>query len=173
MRIEPHINRKLARAGRLASCIAFLAVVGGFWGVFHFAFAADRAAHNVAKGFSSPLDYFPPPNQYQMRSYLESAESELGPNGTVILREAKLQTFHTNGTKEMIVTAPHCVYDYSARVVTSPGALNVQMWEQNNKRPIQLQGTNGFYWQQTNAFLIISNQQLTTIGGPLTNSLIP
>lgn len=173
MRIEPHINRKPARSWRLASGIAFLAVVCGLGSAIRFAFAADKPVNNVAKGFSSPLEYFPPPYQLQVRSYLESSESEMGPNGTVILRNAKLQTFHTNGTLEMTVAAPNCVYDYAKRVVTSPGALNVYTWDQDKKQGVQLQGNEGFYWQQTNAFLIISNHQTTTISNALTKALTP
>jgi hypothetical protein len=36
-----------------------------------------------------------------------------------------------------------------------------------------LQGENGFYWQQTNSLLIVSNKQSTIISGSLTNSFTP
>ena len=125
------------------------------------------------KGFQAPLDYFPKPHDLQMRSYLEGSEMEMGPNGTIILHNARLQTFHEDGSREMIMNAPQCLYDYNKRVVTSSGALQVQTWDDANKRALQVRGTNGFYWQQTNAFLIVSNQQITTISGALTNSFNP
>jgi hypothetical protein len=169
MQIKARTNRKPAMAGRLASGAAVLAVVCAFGFVLNLAFAADQV-ENSMKGFQAPLDYFPAPHELQMRSYLEAEEMEMGPNGTVILHIAKLHTFHEDGSREMIVNAPQCLYDYGKRVVTSAGALHVQTWDDANKRALQVRGTNGFYWQQTNAFLIVSNQQITTISGSLTNS---
>jgi hypothetical protein len=174
MRIEPGTNRKLALTARAASCVVALAVVGGFVLVFNRARAADQpVGGNSAKGFYSPLDYFPPPHELQMRSYLEGTESEMGPNGTIILHNAKLQTFHEDGSKEMIMSAPQCVYDYGSHIVHSDGPLKMQMWDENNQHAYQVQGSNGFYWQQTNSLLIVSNQQKTTISGSLTNSFTP
>jgi hypothetical protein len=171
MRIEPRINQKAARVARVASCVALVAVVCVF--VFSLAFAAGQTTGNSGKGFKAPLEYFDPPHEYQMRSYLEGSQSEMGPNGTVIIHDAKLQTFREDGTKEMIVNAPQCLYDYGRHIVSSAGPLQVQTWDYHNKRALQLHGSNGFYWQQTNSLLIVSNQQSTTISGPLTNSFNP
>jgi hypothetical protein len=171
MRIELRINRELASALRLASGVAFLALICAF--ACRLAFAADLAAGRPAKGIRAPIDYYPPPS-LQVRSFLEASESEMGPNGTTIFRDAKLQTFREDGSKEMIVSAPQCLYDYNKNVVNSSGPLQVQIWDENNRRPpLQLQGSNGFCWQQTNLVLIVSNQQTTTISGPLTNSFTP
>jgi len=170
MRIEPRINREIARALRLASSVAFLALICAF--ACRLAFAADPAAGRPAKGIRAPIDYYPPPS-VQVRSFLEASESEMGSNGTTIFRDAKLQTFRENGSNEMTVSAPSCLYDYLKGVVNSSGPLKVQIWDENNKRPLQLQGSNGFCWQQTNLVLIVSNQQTTTISGPLTNSFAP
>jgi len=170
MRIEPRINRELASALRLAPGIFFLALICAF--ACRLAFAADPAAGRPAKGIRAPIDYYPPPS-VQVRSFLEASESEMGSNGTTILRDAKLQTFREDGSKEMIVSAPRCLYDYVKGIVNSSGPLQVQTWDEDNKHPIELQGSNGFCWQQTNSVLIISNQQITTISGPLTNSFTP
>ena len=174
MRIEPRTGRKPLIVGRVTVCALVLALLIGCC-VFGLAVAADQpaAAVNSVKGFKAPLDFFPPPHELQMRSYLEGTESEMGPNGTVILHNAKLQTFHEDGSKEMTVNTPQCVYDYNSHIVTSAGALKVQTWDDKNKRALQVQGTNGFYWQQTNSLLIVSNHQITTVSGPLTNSFNP
>ena len=158
-------------AARALSCVVMLAVVGGF--VLSIAFADQPAMGNSAKGFKTVLDFFPKPHELQMHSYLEASQSEMGPNGTVILHEAKLQMFHEDGTREMIMNSPRCFYDFNKHSVSSTGALQVQTWDDNHKRALQLQGSNGFYWQQTNSLLIVSNQQKTTISGPLTNSFNP
>jgi hypothetical protein len=171
MRIELPMNRKLMRVGRLASCVVFLVMVCAFVAAFHLAFA-DQPVGNSAKGVSAPLDYYPPPHQLQVRSFLEAAASEMGPNGTAIFHDAKLQTFHENGSKEMIVSAPQCLYDYARRTINSTGALQVETWDER-QNALLVQGTNGFYWQQTNALLIVSNKQITTVRGPLTNSFTP
>jgi hypothetical protein len=164
MRIELRINRKHARALRLAPGVAFLALICAF--ACRLAFAADPAAGKPAKGIRAPIDYYPAPHQLQMRSFLEASEGEMGSNGTTILRDAKLQTFREDGSKEMIVSAPQCIYDYAKGVVNSSGPLKVQTWDE--KREVQLQGSEGFYWRQTNSFLIISNHQTTTISNLFT-----
>jgi len=173
MRIELRTRRKAAMAARVASCAAVLAAACACVLVFSRAFAADQAVSNSVKGFKAPLKFFEPPHELQMQSYLEGSESEMGPNGTVIIHDAKLQTFHEDGSREMIVNAPQCLYDYNSHIVRSDGPLKVQTWDDNNKRALQLQGSNGFYWQETNSLLIVSNQQKTTISGPLTNSFNP
>jgi hypothetical protein len=173
MRIESGTNRKLAMAARAASCAALLCVAGGFVFMFNPAFADQPTAGNSAKGFKTVLDFFPKPHELQMHSYLEGSQSEMGPNGTVILHDAKLQTFRKDGSREMIMNAPHCLYDYNKQIVNSTGSVQVQTWDDSHKRALQLEGSNGFYWQQTNSLLIVSNQQKTTISGPLTNSFNP
>jgi hypothetical protein len=171
MRIEPRTNLKPARVARVISGAALLGVVSVFVFAIGLALAADQTpAARPAKGFKSALDFFPPPDDRQMRSYLEGTESEMGPNGTIILHNAELQTFNKDGTREMIMNAPQCLYDYNSHAVHSDGPLKLQMWEEKNKRAFQLQGSNGFYWQQTNSVLIVSNGQKTTISGGLTNS---
>jgi hypothetical protein len=170
MRIDPG-NRKPTMVGRVTPCAPLLALLTAFSLAFGLAIAADQPG-NSAKGFRAPLDYFPPPHELQVQSFLESAQSE-AVNGGIVLREAKLQTFHEDGTKEMIVNAPQCFYDYNRHVVSSTGSLQVQTWDDKEKRALHLRGENGFCWQQTNSLLIVSNKQSTIISGALTNSFTP
>jgi hypothetical protein len=165
---QPRDFANAAGRSAFAGCASFFALLIAF----HFAIAADPQAGNSAKGFKAPLDYFPPPHELQVQSFLEGAESEMI-NGMIVIRVARLQTFHEDGTREMVVNAPQCFYDYNKHVVNSTGALQVQTWDDQHKRALRLQGENGFYWQQTNSILIISNKQSTIISGPLTNSFIP
>jgi len=173
MRIEPRTNRNATLTARVVSCAAMLVLACALGLVFSGALATGQTVGNLVKGFKAPLEFFDPPHALQMRSYLEGSQSEMGPNGTVIIHNAKLQTFNVDGSTEMMVNAPQCVYDYGSHVVHSDGPLQLQMWDENNKRAFQVQGSNGFYWQQTNSYLIVSNQQKTTISGSLTNTFTP
>jgi hypothetical protein len=174
MRIKRKIKQPqyfVCVAGRVTSCASLFVLLMAFCLAFGLAIAADPPG-NTMKGFKAPLGYFPPPHDLQVQSFLEGAESEMI-NGVIVIRQAKLQTFHEDGTKEMIVNAPQCFYDYSTHVVSSTGSLQVQTWDDKSKRALHLQGENGFYWQQTNSLLIVSNKQSTIISGALTNSFTP
>lgn len=160
------------RRRAIARHAPFPVLLLGFCFFVSLAIAAEQFG-NSAKGFKAPLNYFKAPHELQVQSYLEGSESELGPNGSVILHDMKLQTYREDGSKEMVVTAPQCVYDTRQQIVTSTGALQVQTWDLNNNHEVHLQGSNGFYWEQTNSFLIVSNQQSTTITGSMTNSFSP
>ena len=150
-----------------------IALAAAFGCVFCLAVAAAQStnqsgAHSTVKGFRAPLQYFDPPNELQVRSFLEGSEAEPGPNGVVLIREAKLLTYHEDGSKEMVVTAPECTYDSRQYIVSSAGPLMVRKLDDN----IQVEGV-GFYWLQTNSYLRISNQQQTTVYGKLTNTFSP
>jgi len=124
--------------------------------------------HSTITGFRAPLEYYDPPYELQVKSFLEGAEAEPGTDGLVFIRDAKLLTYHEDGSKEMIVKAPQCTYDTRQHVVSSAGPLHVQEMDNN----IQVEGV-GFYWLQTNSYLHISNQQQTTVYGKLTNTFSP
>jgi hypothetical protein len=127
--------------------------------------ADEKPAGNTIKGFQAPLEYFDPPHELQMKSYLEGSEAQPITNGLILIRKAKLKTFHEDGTVEMTVMAPECVFDSRQQTVNSAGPLQVQT--SDNK--LLLEGT-GFFWWQTNSDLMISNQVRTTITGTLTNT---
>ena len=165
--------RMAAPPGRAARGVAVCVLGAGFSLALGLVFAADSQPGNSVKGFKAPLEYFDPPHELQVKSYLEGAESEFLSDGMIGIKKAELHTYHEDGTVEMIVHAPQCIYDTARKTVSSAGALQVQTWDDNNKRALHLEGTNGFYWQQTNSFLIVSNQQSTIISGPLTNSFNP
>jgi len=102
----------------------------------------------------------------QVKSFLEGTEAEPGADGVIQIRNAKLQTFREDGSKDMTVKAPQCVFDTRVHTVSSAGPLQVQTTN------VLVQGV-GFLWQQTNSVLFISNQQVTTVTGQLTNTFSP
>lgn len=170
MRIETKTNRKSATAGRVAPRAPLTVIfVLAFGLALGFALADDQstpAASTTVKGFQAPLEYFEKPNELQMKSFLEGAEAEPMSDGAILIRKAKLQTFHEDGSLEMTVKAPQCVFDSRAHTVRSAGPLELQTSN------VVVQGV-GFFWQETNSDLIISNQQRTTVVGSMTNTFKP
>lgn len=110
-----------------------------------------------ASDFTS-VEYFPAPNQQQMRSRLSGAEAQPLPGGLLAIKGLKLETFGLNGRPEIVVNAPECTYDQLNGTASSPGRLQVQYQEGK----IRVEG-EGFLWRQTDSFLTISNRVSTVL----------
>jgi len=110
-----------------------------------------------ASDFTS-VEYFEPPNQQQMKSRLSGAEAQPQAGGLLLIKQLKLETFNADGTPEMIVNAPECVYDTFNRVANSPGHLQLQAGDGR----FHVEG-DGFLWRQNDSFLTISNHVHTVI----------
>lgn len=121
---------------------------------------------STVKGFQAPLEYFEPPHELQIKSFLEGAQADPGADGVIIIQDAKLQTYREDGGKEMTVKAPQCAFDSRQYTVSSAGPFQMQTSN------VTVQGV-GFFWKQTNSELLISNQQVTTVTGQMTNSFTP
>jgi hypothetical protein len=164
-------NRNAAKcsgaARRVHAVAPFFALIAAFSLVVSFAIADEKATSSM-KGFRSPLEYFEAPYQLKVKSFLESSEAENAPNGMLVLRNAKLRTFHNDGTVEMIAMAPYCVYDTAQKTISSAGPLQVQTSQEGLS--VWHQGV-GFLW--TNADLRISNEVSTVITGAATNLFTP
>src|SRR5580765_6034000 len=99
MRIKrtKNLNRHAAQypgaARRLPAVAPLFALAVAFSLVVSFAIA-DQQATSSGKGFNSPLEYFEAPYQLQVKTYLEGSDAQNEPNGMVVLRNAKLKTFH-------------------------------------------------------------------------------
>jgi hypothetical protein len=145
-RQRPGRNRSLAPA--LVFCILAFIV------------SAQTNSNTKVKHFRVP-EYYEPPHEMQMKTLLSGAEAQPAPDGTILVSEAKLQTFAEDGRAQMEVEAPHCVFDSVRRSVSSPGPLRVR----STDGQLYLEG-EGFFWQQTNSNLIISNRVHTTIRNP-------
>ena len=146
---------------------AQIALFGALCFLVGFAVASDqKPAPSTVKGFQAPLEYFDPPHELQMKSFLEGAQADPGADGVIIIQNAKLQTFREDGSKEMTVKAPQCAFDSRRYTVSSAGPFQMQTSN------VMVQGV-GFFWKQTNSELLISNRQVTTVTGQMTNSFTP
>jgi len=110
-----------------------------------------------ASDFSS-VEYYDPPNQMQIKSRLAGAEAIPQPDGLVLVRQLKLETFATNGQPQYVVEAPECLYDQFKNTANSAGPLVVRQADGK----VRLDGV-GFWWQGNADFLTISNQVVTQI----------
>jgi hypothetical protein len=104
------------------------------------------------------VEYFEPPHQQLMKFRLSGAEAQPQAGGLLVINQFKLETFDSNGVPEIIVKAPHCVYDTLRGVASSPGHLRLETADGSS----HVEG-DGFLWRQTNSFLTISNNVQTVI----------
>ena len=118
--------------------------------------AKDSPVKN-ASDFSS-VEYYDPPNQMQIKSRLAGAEAIPQPDGRVLVRQLKLETYGTNGQPQYVVEAPECLYDQFKNTANSAGPLVVRQADGK----VRLDGV-GFWWQGNADFLTISNQVVTQI----------
>jgi lipopolysaccharide transport protein LptA len=111
----------------------------------------------IKGGFKS-AEYYPAPNETQMRSLLEGAGAQPQADGRLLVTDAKYQTFRTNNEVELNVEAPQCFYDQGQKAISSSGPLRMQI--ANGK--VSIEG-DGFLYQQTNSILQISNRVHTIL----------
>ena len=136
--------------------------------------SGDNAAGNApttrdpshGSGFST-VEYFPPPNQTQVRSRLTGTDAQ--PSGDLVfLKQPKLELFTTNGAPQAIIEAPECVYDMQNKTVDSASHLRMQTGDGK----LRVEG-DGFLWRQDDSFLTISNHVHTVIeSSPKTKALL-
>lgn len=112
----------------------------------------------VVTDFSVVLAWHDPPFDKQMKALLEGARAQPQPGNRYLVTEAKLQTFLNTGPSQMAVQTPQCLYDSGEHSVNSPASLQVQTADGG----FSIAG-EGFLWQQTNSWLIISNRIHTII----------
>ena len=140
-----------------------------FCALFCLAIASAQTSGNATiKKFKAPLEYFDPPHELQVKSYLEGAEAEPQGEGLILLRDAKLQTFQEDGAPEMTITTPQCFFNMKDQTVNSAGPFQMRKSDD-----AFLQEGVGFFWQKTNSEFIISNRVHTTVKGRMTNSFVP
>jgi len=130
----------------LAACLAAM-----------FAGAQSPLMFGKVSDFKVP-EYFDPPNHKQMKTFLRGAVAEPDANGQIHITQLKLETFHEDGSREMIVEAPQCTYDYTNRVASSSGPIEATSGDGR----LHIQGT-GFMLGITNKSLTISNNVHTVI----------
>ncbi|MCX6884213.1 MAG: hypothetical protein NTX27_04135 [Verrucomicrobia bacterium] len=124
------------------------------------------------KGFTVSPEFYT--NSSQMKSLLKGAEAEPLPGGLVRLSGVRLQRFHPDGTPELLVTAPECLFDNKTRIASSTGRL-----EASSADGRFVMSGLGFASEQTPPRLFISNRVQTVIlvptveSNPLTTGMTP
>ena len=109
------------------------------------------------KNFAS-VEYYTAPNPTQMKTRLSGAEAQPLPDGLLVIKQLKLETFNTNGNPQAVIEAPECVYDTQSNTANSAGHLQLQ----SGDGKIRTEG-DGFLWRQDDSFLTISNHVHTVI----------
>ena len=120
------------------------------------------------KGFKVAEPYGPP-NEKQTKSLLEAGKALMVPGGALLSDGVTLQAYTETNTVQFIVRAEHCFYNSTNHSVNSAGPLNMQTADGK----FSIEG-EGFFWQQTNSNLIVSNKvhtliQADLLQGPTTN----
>jgi hypothetical protein len=130
--------------------VSFAMLLSGFF-MLSSILSAQQSISSQVKDFSWQ-EFYDPPHQNQMKSQITGAEAQPQTNGTILIKELKLEMYRENGEREILVLAPECVYDSAQRVAYSAGRLQVQ----TGNGQFSIEGV-GFLWRQTNSSLIISN----------------
>lgn len=120
---------------------------------------AQEALTGHARDFTS-VEYFDAPYEKQMKDRLSGTDALPRPdnNGSVSIKNLKLETFNTNGSPDLVIEAPECVFDTINGVANSAGPLQVRSADGRYR----ITGL-GFLWQQDDSALTISNQVKTVI----------
>lgn len=107
--------------------------------------------YRVAEPYESP-------HESQTKSLLEGAKARSLSNSVWLLTDVTVTTFRLTGEPDLIVNAPQCVFNQVSHAASSAGPLHAQMADGS----FSIEG-EGFFWQQTNSSLIISNRVHTTV----------
>ena len=121
-----------------------------------------------ASDFKFQWENYPPPNEAQVKTLLEGAKAQAQSAGMILITEARLKTFSTNGTLEMLAQSPKCTLDSVQKVVSSAGPLKIETTDGR----FLIEG-EGFLLQQTNSQLTISNRVHTVLRSEPGKMLLP
>jgi lipopolysaccharide export system protein LptA len=108
------------------------------------------------KNFKFP-DYYPPTSPAQtnqaLKTLLSGAEAQQLPGGQVRINGLLIESFREDGQRELEVHATDCVFDIAAREAWGPGHLQV-----TSATGLYAVEGDGFFWRQSDGFLVISNR---------------
>ncbi len=103
--------------------------------------------------------------QNRKKTLIEGKTAKSGASaGTFTLTELHLETYRDNGQTDMVANAPECTLDMNARVASSSGPFHATT---SDKR-FTISG-EGFFYDQKNSRLVISNRVHTIIRRELLN----
>lgn len=103
-------------------------------------------------------EFYPAPNQKQLKSRVHGAVAEPNPDGTIKITKLRVETFKEDGTLEGLVQAPECIYNMKTREASSVGRIEAQTGDGR----MRIEG-EGFLLTVTNKSLTISNNVRTVI----------
>ena len=131
-------------------------------------FSSTLPAQIVSRGFRL-FDYYDAvPGKSQtnlLKSQLSGAEARPQANGLELITRVRIENYLEDGRTNLVAIAPECLVDTRNRVAYSAGPLEVE----TANGQLTIRG-NGFFYQQTNFNLTISNQVETTIHRELMRS---
>ena len=154
------LNMRASMSFKWAVLIASGAVAAGLGVAMSAGFAPDQETTGPEMtDFRAQLENHSPPNEAQVKTLLEGAKAQPR-SGRYWITDARLSTFGTNGTLDMLAEAPQCIYDSATKTVSSTGPLQIQSAD----RRFLIEG-EGFLLQQTNSNLIISSRVHTVVRG--------
>jgi len=123
---------------------------------------ADRArAQDVPMKAGTNLSsvvFYDPPNESQVRVRLSGAQMSSLPGAIYDVKQLKIEEFAISGKLQAVAEAPQCTYAVQDEIATSPGSL---LFHSGDGR-MSTKG-EGFYWQQSDSTLYISNKVHTVI----------
>ncbi|HHY85412.1 MAG TPA: hypothetical protein GYA07_07735 [Verrucomicrobia bacterium] len=76
--------------------------------------------------FRVQLENHPPPHAAQVKTLLRGATAEQQSGGLILVTDAALEDFGTNGTLKMQAYSPVCVFDVMQRTISSTGLLQIR-----------------------------------------------
>jgi len=131
-------------------------------------FSSTLSAQIVSRGFRL-FDYYDAvsgKNQTNLlKSQITGAEARPQANGLEIVTRVRIENYLVDGRTNLIAIAPECLVDPRNKIAFSAGPLEVE----TANGQLTIQG-KGFFYQQTNFNLTISNQVETTIHRELMRS---
>jgi lipopolysaccharide export system protein LptA len=127
-------------------------VTASLLAAFGAAAADDPVFIGKLRNFTVSPDFYPPPHERQMKSQLRSQEAQPLPDNRFLVTGVRLETFKPTGERELNLETPGCIYDAGQKLIESTNDLKVATVDGK----FSLRG-RGFFWQQTNSVLLISN----------------
>jgi lipopolysaccharide export system protein LptA len=129
--------------------------------------AAAQPSLGTVSDFSTG-EHYDPPHENQMRWVLRGQEAEPLTGGRYRIKRFALETFLTNGVRQLVVEAPECLYDQAQQTAGSSGPLQVQSGDGR----VSISG-EGFLWRQSTESLAVSNQVRATVRRDATHPAAP
>ena len=146
-------TKSTARKNSWRLAVVVLALMAGRAG-----WTQTRSTPVVSGTGNTVSGYYPAPNHTRMQFQISGAKVQPEAGNRARITQMQLETFRLNGEREMVITAPDCVYDVAKRTASSPERLHLQTGDGR----FSVEG-EGFLWQGEESVLTISNQVRSVI----------